>query len=355
MGQNNDKLTAKMNNNSMKPPYASSIPYLMDLDPTAPFEFQFLAQELTWDPAMDFPTFTTTTDGLAKYRPKEYQPTNPKQNLYLLDFTVSPNYEEENCRHSPREESPINEEEICRHSPREEDPLVQKLISMISDAAPRNIYKRQRFSMKRKRNRKKRKRISTSAIEPEFRSLWINYVGVLPATTDPVLTLDTTATPRESLDTEPPPAVTTAPPSLYPQVDWNQVDTRSHKNLPEPEYFPIHGCFHNLPSNSNRYYPPHPYEPDSTYKTPHGQLQGFLTEDGVIPLGGHDQTILGYIWSDLYSKWVLRNTKRRKEEFGLGSRSSSLPSTPLRCSTPRTSTGRTATRTRTVWPRSRGR
>ena len=42
------------NNNTPKPPYANPIPYLMDLDPTAPFEFQFYAQEMTWDSTMDF-------------------------------------------------------------------------------------------------------------------------------------------------------------------------------------------------------------------------------------------------------------------------------------------------------------
>ena len=53
------------------------IPHLMDVDPTAPFEFHFLTQEMTWDPTMDFPTFITTTDKLAKYRTKEYQPSVP--------------------------------------------------------------------------------------------------------------------------------------------------------------------------------------------------------------------------------------------------------------------------------------
>ena len=135
MGQNNDKLTAKMNNNSMKPPYASSIPYLMDLDPTAPFEFQFFAQEMTWDPAMDFPTFTT--DKLAKFHTKEFQPTSPNPNQYLLDFTESP---EEHCRHPPREESPNNEDENCRHSPREEDEFISKLNSTLAKAAPHNVH-----------------------------------------------------------------------------------------------------------------------------------------------------------------------------------------------------------------------
>ena len=175
-----------------------------------------------------------------------------------------------------------------------------------------------------------------------------------------MLTLDTSATPRESIDTETP-AVTMMPPSLdqpslYPEVDWTQVNPRSHKNLPEPERFPIYGCFPIEgpvdPGYSNsdisRYYPSFG-KPDRD-SAPYGKLQGFLTEDGVIPLGGHDQTIHGYIWSDLYNKWVLRNTKReKKEETGVGLRS--LPPTPLRCSTPRTSTWRT----RTVWPRSRGR
>ena len=91
----------KMKNNTMKPPYASSIPYLMDLDPTAPFEFQFFAQEMTWDSTMDFPTFTTDTDKLAKFRIKEFQLTSLNPNQYLLDFTGSP---EEHCRHPPREE-----------------------------------------------------------------------------------------------------------------------------------------------------------------------------------------------------------------------------------------------------------
>ena len=139
----------KMKNNTMKPPYASSIPYLMDLDPTAPFEFQFFAQEMTWDSTMDFPTFTTDTDKLAKFRIKEFQLTSLNPNQYLLDFTGSP---EEHCRHPPREESPNNEEEHCRHSPREEDDFIFKLNSTLSKAAPRNIYKRKNLSMKRRRS-----------------------------------------------------------------------------------------------------------------------------------------------------------------------------------------------------------
>ena len=338
------------NNNIMKPPYASPVPYLMDLDPTAPFEFQFLAQEMTWDPAMDFPTFITTTDRLAKYHTKEYQPTNPNPNQYLLDFTESPIYEEEICRHSPREESPIYEEENCRHSPREEDYFISKLNSTLAKAAPRNVYKRKNLSMKRKRRRRKRKKManSDSDIEPEFRSIWNHSaVGDLFALS-PGLTLNPTAGPRESIDTEPP-AVTMTPPSLYPQVDWTQVNTRSVKNLPEPERFPIHGCF---PIEG-------PVDPDMahsyinsyvSYNRPVWELKGFLTEDGVIPHDGHDQVIHGYIWSDQYDKWVLRNTKRKKkEESGVGSRS--MTSTPPRCSTPRTSTPRT----RSVWTRPRGR
>ena len=148
-------------NNTLKPPYASSIPYLMDLDPIAPFEFQFLAQEMTWDLTMDFPTFITTTDKLAKYRTKEYQPSNPNPNQYLLDFTESPIYEEENCRHSPREESPTYEEENFMHPPREEDDFISKLNSTLAKAATRNVCKRQNMTMKRKRSRRKRKKVAT--------------------------------------------------------------------------------------------------------------------------------------------------------------------------------------------------
>ena len=322
----------KMKNNTMKPPYASSIPYLMDLDPTAPFEFQFFAQEMTWDSTMDFPTFTTDTDKLAKFRIKEFQLTSLNPNQYLLDFTGSP-------------------EEHCRHPPREEDDFIFKLNSTLSKAAPRNIYKRKNLSMKRRRSRRKRKKVATtdSDIDPEFFSIWNHSaVGDLFALS-PVLSLDTTTTPRESLDTEPP-AVNTTPPSLYPQVDWAQVNPRSHKSLPEPESFPIYGCFPIEDPVDPGYSISYITNQQFNYEAPYGRLQGVLTEDGVFPLGGHDQTINGYIWSDLYNKWVLRNTKRRKEESRVG-----LRSTPLRCSTPRTSTWRTATRTGTVWPRSRGR
>ena len=342
----------KMKNMIMKPPYASPIPYLMDVNPNAPFEFQFNAQEMTWDHTMDFPTFTTTIDKLAKFRTKEFQPTNPNPNQYLLDFTESP--EEEHCRHSPREESPNNEDENCRHSPREEDEFISKLNSTLAKAAPRNVYKRQNLSMKRKRSRRKRKKveISDSDIEPEFHSIWTHStVGDLFALS-PVLSLDTSATPKESLDTEPP-AVTTTPPSLYPQVDWAQVNSRNLKNLPEPEYFPVSGCY---PIDG-------PVDPDKAYsyvrsydsyknsnahyEAPYRTLRGFLTEDGVIPHCGHDQAIHGYVWSDLYDKWVLINMKRKKEESG-------LRSTPLRCSTPRTSTWRRTPRTST-WRRTRTR
>ena len=335
----------KHTKNAMKPPYASPIPYLMDLDPTAPFEFQFLAEEMTWDPTMDFPTFTTTADKLAKYRPKEYYPPQPNPTRYQIDFTD------------------IADKEDCRHSPREEDEFISKLNSTLAKAAPKNVYKRQKLSMKRKRSRKKRKKMTTSDsdIEPEFSSIWTHStVGDLFALSPVFTTTQPTTNPRESLDTEPP-AADTMSPSLFPQVDWTQVNSRSLKNLPEPEYFPVSGCY---PIDG-------PVDPDkagiysssySSYKTdqhgrptdeaPYKRLRGFLTEDGVIPHDGHDQAIHGYVWSDLYDKWVLVNMKRGKEESRLGLRTF-LPPTPPR----RTNTWTTAARTstpRTPWPRMRG-
>ena len=121
----------------------------MDADPPAYFELQFFSQEMTWDPTMDFPTFITTTDKLAEFHIKEFQPVNPNTNQYLLDFTKSP------------------EEEHFRHPPREDDDFISKLNSTLAKAAQQNVYKHQNLSMKRKRSIMKRSKVATSNFDIE--------------------------------------------------------------------------------------------------------------------------------------------------------------------------------------------
>ena len=171
--------TPLLNINSMKTPNASStIPHLLDIDPSAPFEFHFPADEPWWD---EYDTSDYTSDYNSDYN-SDFSCSFESESESCEDLDISFNSMFYHISHMPAPDSeaiPI-EDEICRRSPREEEILIPKLVSLISSVAPKNVYKKRRNSMKRKRQRQRRKKMAAASIEPELRTLWTNFVGVLP-------------------------------------------------------------------------------------------------------------------------------------------------------------------------------
>ena len=139
-----------INNN---PPPAHSkkhaIPNLLALDPLAPFEFSFPShdQEFWWDDSSDFSNCEEDLDIAAPYNIMTSPVVTAIQSM--SSNTISP---------SP---------EIDFHS---------RILSAISKNAPKNMYRRKKSAMKRRRNRRIRKLVAakTADIDPHFRSIFSN-------------------------------------------------------------------------------------------------------------------------------------------------------------------------------------
>ena len=121
-----------INSNTMKTPIVSSLPSLIDIDPMAPFEFHFPADEPWWD-EFDMDTSDNfSCDSLSMCSSESDFEAHEDLNLsfpstfyHICDTTpVQP------------EDFPTKEDEICRRSPREEEILIPKLISTISKVSP---------------------------------------------------------------------------------------------------------------------------------------------------------------------------------------------------------------------------
>ena len=282
-------------NTNMKPPLVSSIPSLMDINPTSPFEFHFPADEPWWD----------------EYDTSDY--TSDYNSDYNSDFSCSFESESESCEdedldisfnsmfyhisHMPAPDSeaiPI-EDEICRRSPREEEILIPKLISLISSVAPKNVYKRRRNSMKRKRQRQRRKKMAAASIEPELRTLWTNFVGVLPVM-GPVL---------------PPP-----PTSNLPTLNLIKINKHMLKRLPDVVYLPIHSCSPD-PTFYERNIPigVHGTLTSAFWKeNPFGRLPAIRTNLG--PVSPPTDACFGYVWTE--DGWLVKAECARVPDPGGG-------------------------------------
>ena len=95
-----------------------------------------------------------------------------------------------------------------------------------------------------------------------------------------------------------PPDVKSQPVSVppYPEVDWTNVNKRFLGNIPNPSFFPIHGCSED-PTHYEPTYVSHNNFITAEFERPcpFGQAYGYLTEGGVIAVP--DQVHHGYIWS----------------------------------------------------------
>ena len=130
-----------------------------------------------------------------------------------------------------------------------------------------------------------------------------------------------------------PPDVKSQPVSVppYPEVDWTNVNKRFLSNIPNPSFFPIHGCSED-PSHYELTYVSHNNFIPAEFErpSPFGQAYGYMTERGVIAVP--NRVHHGYVWSVCDSgvgQWVLsvqsrqnqkkqersRGRKRKKKKF----------------------------------------
>ena len=274
---------------TMKPPHACSyIPHLLDIDPFENFEFSFPSEEMWWDDEdIDTSDYFSDVDS-------DYSATLSVSSLSIsmidtsfpsLFYTISP------------DPNPKSEPEST------EDIFIPNLISAISNAAPRSIYKRRKFSMKRKRNRKKRKKMTAVNIEPELKCLWHNCssVGDLFA----------------------PSAASKLPPPLsLPTVNLSTVNKSMLRRLPDVIEAPIHSCADNAQFYTKvvcQHYAskfvstPTPLTQHQK-QNPFGTLPAIETDLGAVP--PPDDAAYGYVWTD--GKWRVKAQRARVPDPGGG-------------------------------------
>ena len=161
-------------------------------------------------------------------------------------------------------------------------------------AAPSGIFSRRKS--KRRRVKKMRR-----LVHPDLYNIWY-YSGQIAS----------------------PPDVKSKPVSVppYPQVDWTNVNKRFLGNIPNPSFFPIHGCSED-PSHYELTYVSHNNFIPAEFERPcpFGQAYGYMTERGVIAVP--DRVHHGYVWSVCDSgvgQWVLSVQSRQTPKKQEGSR-----------------------------------
>ena len=269
---------------TMKPPHACSyIPHLLDIDPFENFEFSFPSEEMWWDDEDNDTSSDYFSDVDSDYSATlsiSMIDTFPSQ-FYTLSPDPNPNSEPESKK----------------------DILIQNLIDTISNAAPRSIYKRRKFSMKRKRNRKKRKKMAAVNIEPELKCLWHNCssVGDLFA----------------------PSAASKLPPPLnLPTVNLSTVNKSMLRRLPDVIEAPIHSCADNAQfytkvvcqHYASKYVSTPTPRTQHQVPNPFGCLPAIETDYGNVP--PPNEAVYGYIYSE--GKWRVKAEYPRVPDPGGG-------------------------------------
>ena len=173
--------------------------------------------------------------------------------------------------------------------------FIKNISSFLSLAAPSGVFSRRKS--KRRRAKKMRR-----LVHPDLFNIWY-YSGQITS----------------------PPDVKSKPVSVppYPEVDWTNVNKRFLGNIPNPSFFPIHGCSED-PTHYEPTYVSHNNFITAEFERPcpFGQAYGYLTEGGVIAVP--DQVHHGYIWSVSDSgvgQWVLSLQSRqipKKQERSRG-------------------------------------
>ena len=297
------------NSISMKPPNASSVPSLTDIDPFAPFEFHFPSQDMWWD-FSDFSSsepedyildsdldvsFNSSFYHFLHDPDDEYEEDNmnDEENDMMKDEENSVKKDEDDAEDDDRGNSVIDVSDDVKN----EDILVTKLISTISKIAPKLVYNRRKHSMKRRRNRRKRKRISAENVEPELRSLWHNCssVGDLFA----------------------PSAVSKPPPtSNLPTINLSRINKQMLRRLPDVVYLPVHSCSPE-PSFYEKNVPIGVWDTLTSKfwrENPFGTLPSIRTNLGPIPPPTDD--CYGYVWTE--DGWRVKAERARVPDPGGG-------------------------------------
>ena len=242
--------TLDINSNTMmKPPHASSVPSLMDIDPFTEFEFHFPCQDMEWDFSDLSSSEPEDDDNLGASSLDISFSSSLYQILPDPDFTddedeehVEKDEEDDVKNEDDMKDDSKEEDEICRRSPRdgdvdneegdekneeddndeEKNTLVSILLSTISEIAPKSVYKRRKNSMKRRRNRRKRKIVNN--MELEFHSIYQNvgdlFVQSISASKFP-------------------------PPSSLPTINLSNVNRTMLRRLPEVVNVGILSCSEN--------------------------------------------------------------------------------------------------------------
>ena len=280
---------------TMKPPFVCSVPSLMDINPFTPLEFHFPCQDMEWD-----------FSDLSSSEPEEEylgdSDINVSFSSSFYQISPGPNFtddedEEDDVKdeeddmndEAEEDEDEVNDEDNAMDDMKDEDVeddmknegeangLVNKLISTISKIAPKFIYNRRKHSMKRRKNRRKRKRISAASIEPELRSLWHNSVGDLFA---------------PSADSKPSPTLN------LPTVNLNSINKTMLRKLPDVIYSPIFGCSKD-PSFYERNIPYGVHDTKISAfskEKPFGKLPAIMTNLGPVP--PPTDACYGYVWTE---------------------------------------------------------
>ena len=251
------------NNNYMKPPYVSSIPNLLDVNPAAPFEFHYDYQEPWWDEYDTLDSDFSDDDNFLTI------PIN-QPNFVTISPTVSAIQTMEDSKDD-----------------KNEDKFVLKIISTISLNAPKAIYHKKKSAMRRRRKRRQRKRISSSAVVPEFQKLWSN-VG------------DLFAQPSQPRKTNPLHTQSNLPTVNLYDINKNMLKRFDVVNLP------IHSCspdpdFYRRPEQLDF----RGYKELGSSKhmcvNPFGHLPGIHTQLGPVALP--QEPFFGHVWHE--NKWIV--------------------------------------------------
>ena len=97
------------------------------------------------------------------------------------------------------------------------------------------------------------------------------------------------------------------PPIIYspdmpkPRVEWGQINTNIHRNLPKPFPFPIHGAA----EDPDFYTEMEPHVSSLKFHSvrPFGFAFGFRTSCGILP--APDEPVKGYMWDEDTKDWVI--------------------------------------------------
>ena len=249
-----------------KSPYVCSIPRLLDVDPLAPFEFYYEFQEPWWD---DYDTLDSDfgDDDLSLIIPTRLPAPH-----YI---SISPTVSAINAMESSSE--------IVNN-------FVPKILSTIAKVAPSSVYKKKKFSMKRRRKRRQRKHISCIDIEPELQSIWKHStVGDLLVPTQTVPSL-------------------TAQPSL-PTINLNDINKNMLKRIdvvncaiqgcsPDPDFYTKTVYLKTVDYRGNL----NTLSCSHSQESPFGTLPAVMTDIGPVALP--EEPFFSHTWSG--TNWIVK-------------------------------------------------